>query len=532
LNADLVLWNGSVWTMDAAQPWASAVAVRCGRIMAVGGREMLTEWCGPQTTLWDLQGQCLIPGFCDAHIHLVEYGLGLERIQLDGLDSIDACVERVAQKIGQTSSDQWIRGRGWNRNLWPGARFPNRYDLDGVSPHNPIFMPSKDGHTAWVNSLGLTLAGLEKDTADPAGGALEHDPVTGELTGILKEGPALELVERVISKPSLGDRVKAVRAAVRNLHQYGIVSVHAPEDEEAFEALQEADARGYLGLRVHMMLPDRAMPALTSIRLRGGFGHSFLRLGPIKIYADGALGSRTADMFQAYSSEPSNRGIEVTTSLRLKELIEDCARSRFSVAVHAIGDRANSRVLDALEDTQALWREGNLRPRIEHVQLLAPGDAQRLGRLGVIASMQPIHCPSDAKMAERYWGERCSRAYAWRTLRQAGAPLAFGSDAPVEAPDVVLGLQAAVARRPCGSASTDSWYPGECLTAREAIQAYTWGGAYAVGEESIRGSITVGKLADLTLVSANPDTTDAEWLAEMQIMATVVDGKVVFRRDA
>ncbi len=530
MEADLVLTNAKIRTMDRQSPIAEAVAVRCGRIVAVGDKAAVGEWITKATKVWDAQGGCVLPGFCDSHIHLVEYGLGLERVRLDGLPSLGQAVERINVRASQVQPGEWVLGRGWNHNLWPGSRFPSRHDLDPVTPRNPVYLPGKDGHSAWVNSLALTLAGLDSHTVDPPGGALDRDPRSGDLTGILKEGPAMEWVERVIGRPSLETRSRGVRLAVSALHQHGIASVHSAEDEEGLETLQVVEASGHLTLRVNVMIPDGCVDALRRIRLHSGFGGEFLRLGPVKIFADGALGSRTADMFESYCLEPGNRGIEVTTSLRLEELIEGSLAGGLSVAVHAIGDRANSRVLDVLEKHQDLWRKRGLRPRIEHVQLLAPGDAQRLGSLGIVASMQPIHCTSDMLMADRFWGERSRNAYAWRSLKQAGAVLAFGSDAPVEVPNIIHGLHAAVTRQRADGTPTEGWYPEERLTAEEAVEAYTLGGAYAAGEESSRGSITVGKVADMTVLSQDPITVSPDELLSTQVMGTVVDGEVVFRR--
>jgi len=528
-SADLILLNGRVYTMDERLPLAQAVAVRCGRIVAVGQGADIRALAGPDTEEVDAGGRAVLPGFTDAHIHLVDYGLSLGLVQLDGVPSLQEAVARVAERARTAKAGEWILGRGWNRNLWPGGCFPSRQDLDPVTPHNPVFLPSKDGYAAWVNSLALQLAGVTAATPDPPGAQFERDPQTGEPTGLLKEGAAIEVVGRVCTQFSTAQMVTAIQAATERLHRMGIVGVHTPEGAPQLQALQHVWRRGELGLRVNFMVPEQHLQAVHSLGLRGGFGDEFLRLGAIKIFADGALGPRTADMFDPYDGEPDNRGIEVTTSERLRQLVTGCIADGWSPAIHAIGDRANNRALDALEEHWRNWTTQGLRPRIEHVQLLAPQDLPRLGAMGVIASMQPIHCTSDMAMAERHWGARCSGAYAWRSLLASGAVLAFGSDAPVEDPDVFRGIHAAVTRQLPDGTPTGGWYPEQRLTVAEAVYAYTMGSAYASGEERIKGSLSVGKQADLIVLSQDIFALPPEELLHTQVEMTLIAGEPVYR---
>jgi len=528
LQADLVLFNGRIYTMDDQLPLAQAVAVRSGRILAVGDDVEIRALAGPDTEQWDLHGGAVLPGLTDAHIHLVGYGLSLTQVQLDGLASLQEAVARVAERARTAKAGAWIRGRGWNRNLWPGAPFPSKHDLDPVTSQNPVYLRSKDGHAAWVNTLALQKAGLARETPDPPGGQFERDPETGELTGVLKEEPAIQVIEEAAGPVPLEERLEAIYAAVGRLHSMGIVGVHVPEEQHELAALQSVWLQGELALRVNIMIPDKHLGGALQMGLRAGLGDEFLRLCAVKVYADGSLGSRTADMFEPYDDEPDNHGIAVTSSERLSQLVADCTAGGWSMAVHALGDRANSRVLDALEEHWREWSQRGLRMRIEHVQLLSPQDVPRLGTMGVIASMQPIHCPSDMIMAQRHWGARCSGAYAWRSLLESGAVLAFGSDAPVEDPDVLRGIFAAVTRQREDGAPSGGWYPEQCLTVPEAVYAYTMGAAYASGEERIKGSLSVGKQADMAVLSQDIFDLPPQEILNTRVEATILAGEVVY----
>ena len=526
MHADCVFLNGRIYTMDPGRPLAQAVAVRCGRVVEVGDNDRVRALAGRGVQELDLQGRTVLPGFTDSHLHLVWYGLSLRHLQLDGIPTLEEVVERVAERARSARPGEWIRGRGWNRNLWPGAPFPHKWDLDPVTPRNPVFLPGKDGHSAWANSLALDLAGIHRDTPDPAGGEIERDPETGQPTGLLKEGPAMNLVQRAAGEPDLSEKMQAVRSAATSLNRMGIVGVHTPEEEHDFSALQDVWREGELPLRVNVMVTERWLAHAVQMGLHGGLGDEFLRASCIKVFADGALGSRTADMWEDYEGEPDNRGIEVTDSKQLAQLVAEAVRGKWNVAIHAIGDRANHRVLGVLEGYN--WRETGLRPRIEHAQLLAAEDIPRFGRIGVVASMQPIHCTSDMLMAEKHWGPRCSGAYAWRSLLGTGAVLAFGSDAPVEEPDVLRGLFAAVTRKREGGSTDQGWHPELRLSISEAVYAYTMGAAYASGDERNRGSLSVGKCADMVVLSHDIMQSPPESLLNARVEATVLGGNIVY----
>jgi predicted amidohydrolase YtcJ len=391
-----------------------------------------------------------------------------------------------------------------------------------------VLLRRKCGHAAWANSLALRLAGVDAATPDPDGGAIDRDPATGEPTGILKE-TAIDLVDRVIAQPDDEQATAAVRTAMNTVHAMGITGVHNMEDDQALRAFQVLREQGKLKLRVLQQIPEVDLDAAIRLGFRSGFGDDWIRIGAVKIFSDGSLGARTALMVEAYEGEPDHFGIAVASAEHLRVQVERAARAGIAVHIHAIGDQANRNVLDAIAATRQAGVGLHLRHRIEHAQVLHPADLPRFAQLGVIASMQPIHCTQDMVIADAHWGARCGLAYAWSTLLSSGAALAFGSDAPVETPDVMQGVYAAVTRRRAdGFPSAEGWYPEECVSVQEALYAYTLGAAYSAGEEQSKGSLTPGKVADLTVLSQDIFTQPADALLETRVIATMVGGEFVF----
>ncbi len=535
-EADLILSNGRVHTMSAALPFATTVAIRGDRILAVGTDEETRPLRGPNTQIIDLQGRTVVPGFIDAHIHFAQWALRRQWIDLSDAASPEEALERVAKRAAVTPPDAWILGGGFDRNAWPGAAWLIRQMLDAVAPRHPVLLHSKDYHSIWVNSLTLRLANVTRETPDPHGGRIERDPATDEPTGILSER-AVELVQHEVPPPTIDQAVAALREAQPLAWRAGLTGIHEISDTDdllAFRAFQALRRVGGLGIRVLQHIPATRLRAFTEAGIQSGFGDEWLRIGGVKFFMDGALGSRTADMLHPYDGEPENCGVPVTGEDEMREYALQASRAGLSVSVHAIGDRANRRILNALEAVRAEEaRAGRpqLRHRIEHVQLLHPDDLPRLARLDIIASMQPIHATSDMEMAERFWGpERCRLAYAWRSLLDAGTRLAFGSDAPVEPFDVLAGLYAAVTRRmPDGAPGPDGWQPQERITAREALHAYTLGAAYAAGEEGIKGSLEPGKLADMVVLSRDVLSCPAEEILDTRVEATLIGGQIVYK---
>lgn len=531
MEADLVLLNGRIYTLDPQQPTAQALAIAGNRIVALGDNRQMQQLLAAGGQQVDLAGHTVVPGFIDAHIHFLAYGLSLQEIDLAGVDSLAEALERVAARARTTPPGQWLTGRGWDQSLWGDGAFPSRQELDRVTPDHPVYLRRKCGHAAWANSRALALAGITEATPDPPGGTIQRD-ATGAPTGILKER-AMDLVERLQQRPTPDQAREAVRLAMAAVHRLGIVGIHNMEGADALRAFQALRAAGELKLRVLQQIPEADLDAAIQLGIQSGFGDDFLRFGGVKIFADGALGARTALMMAPYEGEPDNYGIALAEPEHLKRQVEKAARAGLAVFIHAIGDQANRNVLDAIEAVRRHPANGSIGPhlrhRIEHAQVLHPDDVSRFAALGVIASMQPIHCTQDMVLADRHWGARARLSYAWSSLLSSGAVLAFGSDAPVETPDVLQGLYAAVTRRrPDGYPGPAGWYPEECLSIQEAVHAYTAGAAYAGGDENRRGTLSPGKLADLAVLSQDIFTVEPEALLETRVVATLVDGEWVY----
>lgn len=504
-----------------------ALAVAGGRVLAVGGAADLAADF-PRARRVDLLGLPVFPGLIDAHIHLIGYGLSLLEVELRGAGSIVEATRLVSAAAVTLPSDGWVTGRGWDKNKWPEGRFPNRNDLDPVTGGRPAAMASKDGHLLWVNSAALRAAGITSDTPDPPGGVVSRDS-TGEPDGILKE-EAAALVRRVMPSPTIEMRERAALEAISDLHRFGLTGVHAftgttTAGPEAFVALQRLHARGELSMRVVATLPEGHLEAAAAAGMCTGLGDEMLRVGPVKIFADGALGSQTASMLAPYDGQQHNLGVQVRSPAELDRLVAQAVEAGLWTAIHAIGDRANREVLDAFERNRAASQRLGARHRIEHAQLLHPEDLPRLAQLGVVASMQPIHATEDREIAERYWGPRARWAYAWRSIASSGVTLAFGSDAPVETPDPWQGMYAAVTRRRAHEKDRGAWYPEECISLKDALRAYTTGAAYAAGTDAWQGTLRPGSVADFIVLDRDPYKGPPEDLLQVRVLATVVDGR-------
>jgi len=539
MEADIILVSGSVHSMDKRIPFATALGVRDGQIVAVGLDDEVLALRGAKTEVIDLKGRSVLPGFTDSHIHLVGWALQRRRVDLWGVPTLDEALARIKAQAERLPPGAWLRGGGWDPNIW--GRLPTRRELDAVVPDRPVALDSKDWHSLWVNSYTLKLAGITAHTPVPSGGIIARHSGTGEPTGLLKE-TARDLVTVHYPASTPTDWVHAVREAQPALWAEGITAVHAicdRPDMRNFRTLQILRQEGELGLRAHLYLPAERQPEAIALGLRSGFGDRYLRIGGIKYFADGTLGSRTAAMLSPFDGEPDNSGIMVTDPEELSEGIRAASRAGLAVAVHAIGDRANREVLNILEvvrDRESTYGRPALPHRIEHVQVLHPDDVHRLAALDVAASMQPIHATQDMSMAERYWGrERVRLSYAWRSILRTGALLVFGSDAPVEQPSVVAGLHAALTRRRAdGSPGPEGWVPAERMCPRPALHAYTLAPAVLEGTQSWRGSLYPGKVADLVVLNGNVlDTAREDPMAvlEMRVDLTMFEGQVVMRRD-
>jgi predicted amidohydrolase YtcJ len=541
-EAVTVLRNVRAYTMDAGQPEAAALAWRGDRLIAVGEVDAVMEAAGPRAQLIDGGGRTVVPGLIDSHIHFMSYAANLLHIDLDGVSSLDTALDRVATGTATARAGTWVRGRGWNNNLWSPTAFPTRHDLDRVTGDHPALMTRKDGHSIWVNSAALALAGITRDTPDPPGGRIGRDS-QGEPDGMLYEGAAMHSVYRLLPDDSAEDIRRALQQALQNATAAGLTGFHDCESPEAFAAFQQLEAAGQLPLRVVMLLALPTLHESIAVGLRSGFGSTRLRVGPVKIFSDGSLGSQTAEMLAPFEGTTDNYGVGTIAQADLEAAILAASGAGIAVAVHAIGDAANRRVLDAFARARLVESGGvpppggddgdgyaryTLRHRIEHAQMVDPADWGRFRELGVIASMQPIHATSDMEAADRLWGARAGRGgYAWRSLQQAGARLAFGSDCPVESFDPLLGIHAAVTRQDRHNQPPGGWYPDERLPVAGAVHAYTLGAAFAGGMDHLLGSLTPGKLADFVLLDRDIFTADPQTIPQTRVTATVVGGDAV-----
>lgn len=525
---DTLLSNGNIYTMDPHRPRASALAVGGGHIRAVGGDE-LRALVGAGTEVVDLEGRTVLPGLTDSHIHLTGFALGLQQVDLTGTSSREEMLVRVAARAAVTPAGEWILGRGWHQEEWPDRRFPTAADLDAVAPDHPVLLVAKSGHALVASTCALERAGITADTPDPPGGRIVRDEA-GRPTGLFLE-EAMRWVQQAVPAPDAAALARILPPALEHLARLGLTAVHDMGDLAALEAYQRLWEDGVpLPLRVVFYLPLEGLDHARALRQRFSPGDDFLRIGGVKVFADGALGPRTAAMLEPYIGEPENRGILSMEPEKLREVVRQVAEGGMALAVHAIGDRANRLVLDALEALPPENR-ARLRHRIEHVQLLHPDDGSRLAALGVVASMQPIHAVQDAPMADRYWGPaRCATAYAWRSLLDAGTVLAFGSDAPVESPNPFLGIHAAVTRsRQDGYGGPEGWVPAQRITVEEAVRAYTWGAAWAAGLEDRLGTLTPGKWADLVVLDRDIFAADPSLIPQTRVLATMVGGRWTYR---
>jgi predicted amidohydrolase YtcJ len=519
-----ILYNARIHTLDAARPVASVIAIDRGVIVAVGGDALLTAF--DRADKQDLQGYTVLPGLTDAHLHMQYYSLSLQKIDCE-TDTLEECLQRVKDKAQKTGAGEWILGHGWNQNNW--GNWPTAADLDEIAPDNPVFLTAKSLHAAWANTAALKLAGIGAGTPDPKDGQIQRD-MKGKPTGILLENAVL-LVSNFVPEPGPVALAAAIENAQPILWKMGLTGVHDFDRRDCFLALQQLHADRRLKMRVTKNLPVELLDHAVGIGLSTGFGDDWLRIGSVKAFMDGALGPRTAAMFQPYIGEPENKGNLNMDGEQLFEIARRAADAGLGMAVHAIGDRANHEVLNAYEQLRAYeTAKGlpHLRHRIEHVQVLHPDDVPRLAELDVIASMQPVHATSDMLMADKYWGGRTSLAYALKTQLDAGAHVAFGSDAPVESPNPFRGIYAAVTRRgPDGAPGPAGWHPEQKLSMQQAIEGFTIGAAYAAYAENRQGSLAEGKLADLIVLEKDPFNCNLEEMKDLQSSATMVAGEWV-----
>ncbi|GGT33686.1 amidohydrolase [Nonomuraea spiralis] len=514
--------NAAIRTGTNGAPAAQAMAVDGELIVAVGTEAEVREAAGAGAELVDLDGAAVLPGLYDAHIHTAQYAQSLGAVDLRDVRSLDEALAKVADHAAKLRPGAWLFGGRWNSNIWNPPVQPDRKALDSVCPDLPVALPNVDGHTVWANSAALRMAGIDASTPDPVGGEIVRDAY-GEPTGILRESASYPLRALMVS----GDLRDLLRAGQEELLAFGLTSVHDIDGEDCRAAYLELRDAGELKIRVHKAIPTVALEAAIAEGRRTGQGDDWVRTGPVKVFSDGALGSHTCHMHESFAGEHDNTGIAVTPYEDLVRIFSTAAAAGIAVATHAIGDRANRLVLDAYE---AIGTTSGLRHRIEHAQHLRPQDLTRMARLGVVASMQPVHCTTDIALVDSLLAGHDLASYAWRGMLNAGVALAFGSDAPVESPDPWAALYAAVTRTRQDGTPAGGWQPEQRLSMAEAITAHTLGAAYAAGEQDRKGVLAPGMLADFIAVDTDPYLEPPQAVLRTQVLTTVVGGEVRWQR--
>lgn len=541
---DLILHNARVYTVDEGMPWAEAVAVSGNEITAVGRTVDILPQAGYKTRLMNLHGRLVLPGLCDAHIHLYYWSLARKLVDFGGCHSKGAMMERIGRWLETAPPEMWASGWGWNEGSWPDKTLPTRHDLDAVTgPERPAIFWRSDMHAAVANTAALHIAGIVQGTADPAGGIIGRGE-DGRPNGLLWELAINLVLEKMPAYPE-AFLDQALVESMAELNRLGITAVHDQrmKDQEdgppALAAYQRLHQKDALSLRINCNIAAHHLHHLAELRLYSGFGDDYLRLGHIKLFTDGSMGSRTAWMLAPYelnsSGTADNVGVNVTPPEEIAATFRQAVAAGFPVSIHAIGDRANRTVLDIFEELMASGPQPPIPHRIEHVQIIDPADLPRLARLNITASVQPLHITDDMETAEHVLGRRADRVYRFRSLLESGALLALGSDAPVADPNPFLGIQAAVCRQKANNMAAGAWYGAERLTMAQTIAGYTIGAAKAAGWDEISGTITPGKLADLIVVDRDLFALEAQGIsgaeiAETEVTLTIFDGRIVYEK--
>jgi hypothetical protein len=546
-KVSLLLVNGKVFTADENYSMAEAVAVNGEKIVAVGSSKDLKAKYSAAREI-DLQGRLVTPGFNDAHVHFLRGAIALLNVVLTDIKTLAQAQSKIAEKVKTTKSGEWITGRGWDHTLW-GGKFPTKADLDKIAPNNPIYLVRVDGHVGWANSAALKLAGIDKNTPNPDGGEIERDS-SGEATGILKE-TAQGLVARFVPQPSAEQQIRGLELALKMAREYGITSVHDISGYDATKLYRQFLQQDKLTVRVtEMQNFEDSVETLKKQRAEFATfkdNPSRLKLGALKGYVDGTLGSKTAAMLAPFSDDPGNSGIPRRPPEELTKMTVERDQAGFQIALHAIGDRANRMALEgfdeALKKSPDGWNKNSdsferiaklidsKRHRIEHAQVVNPSDFKRFAKLGIIASMQPTHAISDKRWAESRLGEyRVLGAYSWHLMRSYGVHVPLGTDFPVESINPYQTLFAAVSRQDVAGEPVGGWQPQEKLTMAEAIRCHTYESAYAEFAEKEKGEIKVGILADLVVHSKDLLTIPHKEIMQTEPILTIFNGRVIYEK--
>lgn len=534
VSADLVVTNANIRTMDTRRTVAQSMAVLGGKIIAVGSNAGIKPLIGAKTRIIDARGKTVLPGFNDAHVHFRSTGERLSLVDLRTAQSPEEFVQRIKDFAAKTPKGRWITGGGWDHENWKPNNLPTAAMIDAVTPDHPVYVFRLDGHMSLANTAAMKIAGVNRETKDVDGGVIVRD-AAGDPTGIFKDA-AQDYLKKAVPPASWEEKLEHIQAATNYAASLGVTSVQdfayttePVETRGQVGAYQEMLRLGKLKTRIYACSPLSQYQRWANTGVRAAFGDAMLRTGCLKGYADGSLGSTTAWLFDPYLDAPNSRGLAGEDMPRTPEYVLEADKAGLQVNIHAIGDRANDEILDIFERTMAANGMRDRRFRIEHAQHLRQEDIKRFGNQKVIASMQPIHLPDDGRWAwKRLDAKRLKGTYAFRTLLDMGAVLAFGSDSPVASLNPLLGIHAAVTRQTGDGKNPNGWIPEQKITVDEAVRAFTHGSAYAEFQDNVKGTLEIGKLADFVILSEDIFTIDPVKIRDVKVLITILSGNVVF----
>jgi len=546
-TADVVLVHARIYTVNTQQPWAEALAIRDGKIVALGTEREIAHYRGPWTKVIDAKGRLVLPGFTDCHVHFLDASLAMQQVSLEDAKSISEIQHRVKAYAGAHPSDQWVLGRGWMYPLFPPNGLPDKKYLDEISPERPVYLESGDGHSWWANSKALQAAHITKDTPNPPGGTIVRDPSTGEPTGAIKEDAADAVIRRAIPEPSRETKLQALRGGIKLANQFGLTRVHVlggvnagRDDLHNVELYEELRRNGELTLRFYLAyrldppkVTDHQLQEIIEARDR--YRDDWIAAGSVKFFMDGVIETHTAAMLAPYSDDPSVSGQLLWDPEEYERAVKEFDSRGIQIFTHAIGDRAIRVALDSYANAAKTNGTKDAGHRIEHIEDASAADIPRFGPLGVIASMQPLHAYPDEDIFKAWLPsagpERAQRAFAWQSIQASGGVLAFGSDWPIVTLNPWPGVQNAVTRENTEGEPKGGWIPSERISLADAIKGYTLNAAFAGHREKTEGSLEPGKLADLIVVSQNVFEVDPHELGKTKVALTMVGGQVVYKSD-
>ena len=538
--ADVIIIHGRVYTENPKQPWAQAVAIRGSKIVAVGEDAAIEKRRGMGTKVINAGGKLVLPGFVDCHVHFLEGSFSLSQLNLESAKDVVGIQKRLREYAAENPGDSWILGRGWDYTMFGSETLPNKKYLDELFPDRPVSLTAYDSHTSWVNSKALALAGIARDTPNPLNGIIVRDPLTGEATGALLE-TAQRLVAKVVPEPTRADKLLALRAGMKWANEHGITRVHsAGGDFQSIDLFEEMRRRGDLNLRMYIAYfldPPQLLPKdLESIEsARKKYHDEWIDAGAVKFMLDGVVETHNAALLEPYSDDPSINGKTFWNSANYNAAVLELDKRGFQLFTHAIGDYSVRMALDAYENAEQRNHKHDRRPRIEHIETIAAADIPRFGKLGVIASMQPLHSYPDSDTLD-FWArntgaDRASRAWAWKSIADAGGHLAFGSDWPIVTMNPWEGIQTAVTRQTAEATPPAGFVPEQRLTVEQAVGAYTLGAAFAGRREKTEGSLEEGKLADLIIVSQNIFDVNPHKIGATKVLTAILGGRVMYQAE-